>query len=157
MENVNYSVEYLQNPASTLISFAISLATIIAAWRIYVKMGEEGWICLIPFYNKYVLFKKCWEKSFFFYYLLSILIGFFTLAVCIAGAAAGNRPIAVTVGVLSGLVWAAALVLGIMLKYRISRAFGHGTAFTIGYVLMPSIFTMILGFGQDTYKVGYLS
>ena len=27
---------------------------IIASWKIFTKAGEDGWKCLIPFYNQYI-------------------------------------------------------------------------------------------------------
>ena len=40
-----------------LISIAISILMIIANWKLFTKAGEEGWKCLIPIYNVYVVIK----------------------------------------------------------------------------------------------------
>lgn len=42
---------------SSLISLAISVVVLVAEWKIFTKAGEEGWKCLIPFYNIYILSK----------------------------------------------------------------------------------------------------
>ena len=157
MSTDNITVTAGQNPVSTLISFLFTLAALAGAWKMYVKMGEEGWACLIPFYNKYLLFKRCWEKVYYFYALAAIIVGGVTFAVCLMAVFAQNAVIAVCMGICTGIVWLAALALWAMLAYKLSRAFGHGMAFTIGLVLMPAIFVMILGFGDDSYKVDYLN
>lgn len=43
------------------------------------------------------------------------------------------------------------IVYGIMMNYRLARAFGKGTGFTFGLVLVPNIFTLILGLGKAQY------
>ena len=40
----------------SLLSLAIFIVAIIARYMLFIKMGEEGWKSLIPFYNRYVLF-----------------------------------------------------------------------------------------------------
>ncbi len=40
-----------------LIYIAVFVFLIAAMWKIYEKAGEEGWKCLIPFYNYVVLLK----------------------------------------------------------------------------------------------------
>lgn len=43
------------------------------------------------------------------------------------------------------------LVYIIMLNYRLALSFGKDVGFTIGLVFLPSIFTLILGFGSAQY------
>ncbi len=38
-----------------------------------------------------------------------------------------------------------------MLSIKLARAYGMGTGFAVGLILLPSIFHMILGFGDSTY------
>lgn len=146
-----------QNPAATIISFIMTLVMIVASWKMYVKMGEEGWACLIPFYNEYLIYKRCWERSYYFYVLFAVITGGVTLTVFVMALFAGNTVIAVCMGMASGIIWLFAIAMKVYLEYRLSRAFGHGAAFTAGLVLMPVIFTIILGFGDDSYKVDYLN
>lgn len=42
-------------------------------------------------------------------------------------------------------------VVNIIMSVKLSRAFGHGTGFAIGLILIPNIFTLILGFDSSTY------
>ncbi|MEZ4210322.1 MAG: DUF5684 domain-containing protein [Patescibacteria group bacterium] len=44
------------------------------------------------------------------------------------------------------------LVYGIMASHQISKAFGKGTGFTVGLVLLPFVFYPILAFSSDKYQ-----
>ena len=43
-----------------LISIAFLVAFLVAVWKTYVKMGEPGWVALIPFYCLWVYAKHAW-------------------------------------------------------------------------------------------------
>lgn len=43
------------------------------------------------------------------------------------------------------------IVMGIMVSIKLARAFGKGTGFAVGLIFLPSIFYMILGFGDAVY------
>lgn len=36
---------------------AISAVSIYMSWKVFVKAGYEGWKCLIPYYNMYIMFQ----------------------------------------------------------------------------------------------------
>jgi hypothetical protein len=40
-----------------ILNIIISLISIVIMWKFYVKAGQPGWGCLIPFYNIYLLLK----------------------------------------------------------------------------------------------------
>ncbi|GAB5556053.1 MAG: hypothetical protein SchgKO_02660 [Schleiferiaceae bacterium] len=44
------------------------------------------------------------------------------------------------------------LVIAFMLGIELAKAFGKGTLFGVGLVLLPIVFYPILGFGEDTYQ-----
>ena len=52
---------------------------------------------------------------------------------------------------LLGFIPIANIVVSIMLGIKLARAFGKGTGFAVGLILLPSIFYMILGFGDSVY------
>ena len=62
---------------SSLIGLALSVAVLVAEWKILTKAGEEGWKCLIPIYNVYVLSKIVGIS---FWYILLCFIPFGALA-----------------------------------------------------------------------------
>ena len=129
----------------SLLSLAIFIVAIIARYMLFIKMGEEGWKSLIPFYNRYVLFEKCWKGSYFIISLAAIIP-----AVVLAAAAFAvfeTRPeIAILLGCIAAVSIMVTLVINLILAYKLSRAFGHGILFTIGFLCMTNIFTMILLF-----------
>ena len=135
----------------SLLSLAIFIVAIIARYMLFIKMGEEGWKSLIPFYNRYVLFEKCWKGLYFIISLAAIIP-----AVVLAAAAFAvfeTRPeIAILLGCIAAMFIMVTLVINLILAYKLSRAFGHGILFTIGFLCMTNIFTMILGFGRDKFQ-----
>lgn len=146
------TIEQLQEllnkiPASTIITiFTVAIALvvlyIVGMWRIFEKAGENGWKCLIPFYNQYTMYKMFWKTKYFWIVLvLSIANGFFN------GLALTIPALSTVVSIIS-LV---AFVFAVFLNYRISASFGHGIGYCIGLILLPFIFTLILGFNQDEY------
>lgn len=44
------------------------------------------------------------------------------------------------------------LVIWIIVSLDLAKSFGRGTGFAIGLILLPFIWSLILGFGSDTYK-----
>lgn len=44
-------------------------------------------------------------------------------------------------------------VVWIMLMIELAKAFGHGTGFAIGLILLPFIFMLILAFGSSQYQL----
>ena len=64
-----------------------------------------------------------------------------------------TRPeIAILLGCIAAMFIMVTLVINLILAYKLSRAFGHGILFTIGFLCMTNIFTMILGFGRDRFQ-----
>ncbi len=37
-----------------VVLFALTIFFIVCHWKVFTKAGQEGWKCLIPFYNTYV-------------------------------------------------------------------------------------------------------
>ncbi len=63
-----------------IVSLIITAVMLVAYWKIFVKAGEPGWGCLIPFYNLYIMFKIAWGKGWLF---LLMLIPFVNIVVSI--------------------------------------------------------------------------
>ncbi len=113
---------------------------IIGSWKIMKKFGEPGWKAIIPFYNVFVEFKYTWNK-----HMMWVLFGLMIIGEVMyemEGAA----------GVIGCILVIAAAVVYIIGQHKLSKAFGHGAGFTVGLVLLPGIFTIILGFGKSEYK-----
>ena len=105
----------------------IGVLTIIANWKIFTKAGESGWKSLIPVYNTIVLFKIAGVSPL-------LIFVYFASAIPVIG-------------------WLIVLGLTIYLMYNLAKAFGKDSVFTVGLVLLNTIFMMILAFGKSEYQL----
>ena len=129
----------------SIFAIAIYVLTVIALWKIFTKAGEDGWKAIIPIYNMYILYKISWETKFFWIYLAIQCV-----SVIISGITANGGN-----GFLAFLSFAcsiAALVLTILMNRYLARSYGQGIGFTVGLVLLNTIFTLILGFSSYAYE-----
>ena len=121
-------------------ALAFYVLMVIAWWKIFKKAGEAGWKSLIPIYNVYV-FCKIIKVNFWIYVLaIPFAIGFLGALIFKDNANAQSF--------ISG---AYTLGLDIYLAIKLARAFKKGIGFTIGLVLLPNIFYLILAFGASKY------
>ena len=58
-----------------IITMIISMFTIVCTWKCYVKMGEPGWVSIVPYYNLWVLFKHTWDSGWMMFTTLIPLAG----------------------------------------------------------------------------------
>jgi len=117
---------------SILISLAIAVVMIIANWKIFTKAGEEGWKCIIPFYNMYTQYKFTWNTKMFW-----IMFGL---------------SLACIIPLLGFVAAIAVFVINIMALNKLAKSFGKGTGFTVGLIFLNAIFLLILGFGDAEYQ-----
>lgn len=111
---------------------------IAAAWKIFVKAGREGWKCLIPIYNNYVLFEICGMSGLWVIYNVIASIGVNLLT--------HSQNIGALIFIV--LLWIGTLVISIVQGYKLGRVFGKGTAYCIFSAIFPTISMLILGFGN---------
>lgn len=153
--------------AGTIMSFILIAAlilyilTIIAYWKIFEKAGEKGWKILIPIYNLYIMYKIVGMKNWFWTLLFISFAAGIIMTIdgtpsIVAMSQAGQldtfnwaaHPSTIGMLVIESIftIWA-----GILFAWRTSKVFGHGIGYTIGLLLVPNIFWLILGFGKDKY------
>lgn len=101
-----------------ILSLAISVLTLVAMWKLFVKAGRAGWKCLIPFYNTYCLYDIAWGNGWLFLLMFVPCVN---------------------------------VVVGIMMLFKLAKAFGQGTGFGFGLLFLNTIFILILGFGSAEY------
>ncbi len=118
--------------AMMLLALVWYIFILVAGWKMYTKMGEPGWKSIIPIYREYILFKQVWKPSMFWVYLVLMIVTMIP-AVGFIGA----------IGT---------FVMSVLLYYRLAQCFGHGGGYTVGLILLNPIFTLILGFGKDTFR-----
>ena len=150
-----------------MLSLAITVFTIVCMWMVFEKLGIEGWKCLIPFYNAYVLFKRIYSTSAFFIGLVASLVMIFSTVALATTAFAGLAGLLdifgtfqkITVGsilvptiliVISSIVL---LVLDVMLNIRLSQVFGKSGAYAVGLIFLTPIFLGILAFDSNCRPV----
>ena len=125
--------------AGAVIGLSIVLVlTIIAMWKIFTKAGVEGWKSLIPIYNVYVLCKIVGISFWVYVIILPFVVGL------IAGLFNNKDATSLINGIYT-------LCFDIFFSYKLAKAFGKSTGFTVGLVLLPTIFTLILGFDDSKY------
>ena len=101
-----------------ILSLAISVLTLVAMWKLFVKAGKAGWKCLIPLYNTYCLYDIAWGNGWLFLLMFVPCVN---------------------------------VVVGIMMLFKLAKAFGQGTGFGFGLLFLNTIFILILGFGSAEY------
>ncbi len=130
-----------------LAMLAFAVFEICAMWRVYEKLGKPGWACLVPIYSAYVLFDAVWDNSAFLRYI-GVSFGYGIVSGIMSATSDPNNPPLI----LSLIALAIAIYLFVMavgLYRRLAEAFGRGTGFTVGLVLLPAIFFPILAFSDD--------
>lgn len=138
------------------VAFVMWVLLVIARWKIFTKAGEPGWKSIIPIYADYMVFKLVWDVRNFLILIALVCLGFVFSFASGGMVVSANGDVAVVGGnmVFSVLGWIAmigAAVWGVRLNLKTAAAYGKGLGFGIGLVLLPSIFTLILGFGSASY------
>ena len=67
---------------SFLIGFAVFLVMLASLWKIFVKMGDPGWMGIIPFLNVYRVFQRSRPNDASVLTIVSIVCGFVSLVAC---------------------------------------------------------------------------
>ena len=114
-----------------VIAIAIVVLQIVANWKLFTKAGEKGWKSIIPFYNTAILYKISGMSP----YLALLYIGMFI-------------PV---INIFIGIAFA---VLNLYQPINLAKGFNKSTGFTVGMIMLPFIFNLILGLGDSKY-VGY--
>ena len=110
----------------------------IGAWKTVKKLGGAGWTQIIPVYRDYEMARVagCDHMMTVAY---TVLCG-----VVLVGSVVSHPELQT----LAGFAVLPAFVLEIMVARQVARRFGKGAGFTVGLVLLPCIFCMILGCGK---------
>ena len=128
-------------------------------WKIFVKAGEPGWKCLIPFYGSYVIYKLFWKPVYFWLMLIFEIVacvlltwGVLAFGMTFYHLEAASAVLVAIVCVLYLAFLAVAIVWTVKLYLGMARSFGYGGGFAAGLVLLPMVFLLILAFNSDAYK-----
>lgn len=133
-------------------------------WLLYEKMGEKGWVSLIPFYGRLILFKRVWEGKIYFIFLAlrvvtlilwgNMLVYWLNVRYLFSSpAVVGDAIIVGSLGLFlfAGIFALASLLAQMMLNWRMTKCFGHGVGHFLGMTLFPILFLPILAYGRSNY------
>lgn len=122
----------------------IFLFTVLGTWKLYKKMGEQGWKGLIPIYNLFLLYQKTWgNKPFIIYVYLLVMSSFFSI----------HTKENMTVLIVYAMAASAMILMDCILKYKVAKCFGYGVLFTIGLIIAPFLFYSVLGYGKREFYI----
>lgn len=137
MDSTNAVVAVLAGLAGFLVVFfiiiiALSVFMLVALFKVYKKAGEEGWKCLIPFYNTYTQCKFIGINPNWVWIMLGLSV--------------------LSAVPLVGLVsFVASIYFSILQSVSLARSFGKSDAFAAGLIFLPVVFIPMLAFGDAEY------
>lgn len=105
---------------------------IAGKWLIFKKAGMKGWYSIIPFYNRYVIYKLTWGNGWLF--LAPLILGLFT-----------------NLNKLGWVFWLFSFAIQCMSAYKLSLSFGHSIGYAIGLVFLDPVFLFLLGVDSSFY------
>ena len=140
-----------------LLAAAAAFVSFAAQWRVYQKMGIQGWKSLIPMYNQFLLFNAVYGNGWVVLKLWLMPV-FHMLATFAATFVCSLLRIHDLIPVLMILITliAAYVVIKTLIKLWIDLAhmFGQPTSFGFGLLLVHPIFMIMLAFSNLTYQDG---
>ena len=130
--------------------FALEMAAlwyvlqVIGNWKILSKAGKPGWHSLVPVLNIYEEYEVCWKGKYgIFYSVMGFIVGMIS---------ALSDPDVTTVWThISSVLSVFMFFLNIIESNKLSKCYGKGIFFTLGLLVFPRFFRMILGVGSSNY------
>lgn len=121
------------------------LAEVIAEWRIFQKAGEKGWKALIPVYDIYVSHRIVGMSHIWF--ILEVIT--WVIESLSLGLASIPEWFDIAFGIPVAIITVAS---GLIHAVKLCDCFGKGFAFKVGTILLPSVFSLIIAFGNAKYR-----
>ena len=117
-----------------LIAVAIAVVCLIAKYKLFKKMGIDGWKALIPMVSDYLQMEKTGVDQ---RWLLIVTFGSIVMIVPILGYLA---------------FMVAMIYYAILVNVSLAKSFGKDTGFAVGLILLNPIFVCILAFSDAKYE-----
>ena len=111
-----------------IISLVIWIIKIVANWKIFIKSSEKGLKAIIPFYNTAILYKISGMSPWLVLLYLGMLVPVINIFIAIAFS-----------------------VFKLYQPINLAKGFKKSTGFTVGMIMFPFVFNLILGFGKSEY------
>ena len=148
-----------------IFAIAIWLIEVVAKYKLFQKIGVEGWKSIIPFYNDYIMYDKTWTgKAYLLYILvevLSVVVSrIMTPSLNVVANQLGNGGTPDNSSTFVVLLFTVVLIvlaiiqLVILIKAAIyvAKSFGRSGPFAAVYFLFPFIALLLIGYGSDKYR-----
>lgn len=144
---------------SMLVALVVAVCVLdsLARWRVYQKMGINGWKTLIPFYCTYVLFKALYGncKNVLVFWFAPIVSWIIMVNASSAYRMDDGLRLVLMLISLALIIWYIKVALGLYID--LAKAFGQKKSFGWGLLLVGSIFMVILGFSDHKFRDGSVS
>lgn len=135
-----------------IVLFIFALAPLIflliAQSKVHSKAGYPGWSAFVPYYSQYVRAVMGGDENNFWGMLVASGASF---VVSLIEAFSDSDIVLILLGLISLAASIAILVFTIKMEYNLARAFGQGSGFTVGLVLLPIVFYPMLAWGAYEY------
>ena len=119
-----------------LVVLAIVILVMVAKYKLFKKMGIEGWKSLIPMVTDYLQMEATGVSQ---KWLLIVTFG----------------GVVTLIPIIGYLVYLVAIIyMGILVNVSLAKAFGKSTGFAVGLILLNPIFLCILAFSKDSKYIG---
>jgi len=109
------------------LSVLITILMLAENWRLFQKMGRQGWEGIVPLYNTYVLFRELYGNG---WKMLLLLIPIFNIYVFIKLQIDLARAFHQSIGFAIGIIFLAPVFLGILAFG--SSVYQDGSAAVVG-------------------------
>jgi len=139
------------NMAGTILAALLApvILTYGIRWFIFKKAGEKGWKALIPIYSDYINYKIAWDGRIYKVIVLGHIASFL-LGIILSWIHVGFSAF---VSILLNMVLAGAgAICGMILQFKMARAFGRNDYFAVGLYFLGNVFSAILAFGDSQYQ-----
>jgi len=114
-----------------VIAIALAVVALVAKYKVFKKMGIDGWKSLIPMVSDYCQMEATGVNQKW------LLVATFGSLICV-------------IPILGYLAFLAAMIyMAILMNVSLAKAFGKSTGFAVGLILLGPIFLCILGFSKD--------
>ena len=129
----------------------------LSTWRIYEKLGREGYISLIPVYNYYVLFEEIYGSGKRIYRFLLPVVAYILFRI-VAGAVdmtwSERETFAAVQTIIYAIIAIFLLITVLKLNFDLAKTFGKSRSFGFGLLLVNNVFTFLLAF-SDAARIYY--
>lgn len=132
---------------SVMISMWSWFLSVLGMWKIFSKAGERPWKALVPFYNEYIETRLAWNGRAYFI-ILALSLGMIIASVFMDRTTGIFETMWL---ILYGLCIAGGLIYNIKKCSRLAKCFGKGNLFAVGLIVIPPLFRLLLGYGDERY------